>query len=128
MVPSGQTKNKGLWTTGRLDALEHHKLQSLIETGVRAAKEGHPFKYEDPLIIFETKRVDATVHIFYSWKFPPEEYWSKETKTKKECPNCLPNGFFGEAKREVWCVHLNYDAPKCPYGVPTPHRCYPLTV
>jgi len=115
-----------VWTTGRMSVLEFHKFRSIMETAMRALTNGEPFEYEDPIIKVKAIPFGSTDHIFYAWKFPPRQYWSKETKTKKECLNCLPQGIIGMAAREVWCMHLDYKALKCPYGVPTPEKGCPL--
>lgn len=127
MVSSrAKEKKEGVWLTGRMDAWESHKFVCLFETAIRAVSEGEPFEYEDKKIKFKATLVGSTCNIYYSWKFPPPQYWSKETKTKKECLNCLPNGLEGTAAREVWCIHLGYNALKCPYGVITVEKRCPL--
>ena len=117
---------ESVWTTGRMSPSEYQKFVSLMQTAMRSLTEGNHFQYEDPLIVLETIIEGDTGHVFYSWKFPPEEYWTKETKTKKECLNCLPAGINGKAAREAWCLHIYYNALKCPYGVPTPEKICPL--
>lgn len=127
MVSGGAKESReSVWTTGRMNAWEYHKFVCIIETAIRAVREGQPFEYENEKIKLKTTLVGSTCNLYYTWKFPPPEYWSKETKTKKECLNCLPKGVDGGALREVWCVHLNYRWLRCPYGVPTPQRGCPL--
>jgi len=115
-----------MWTTGRMSLQENAKFVSLMEKAMRALTEGKLLQHDDPLIHLETKIVGSTGHVFYSWKFPPKEHWSKETKTKKECLNCLPHGINGNAKRQAWCLQSDYEELKCPYGVLTKGRVCPL--
>jgi len=122
---SEKETEESVWTTGRMSVLEFHKFKCVMETAMRALTDGDRFEYEDPLIKLTAIPVGSTGHIFYTWKFPPQKYWSTETKTKKECLNCLPNGIQGGAQREVWCLHMDYNALKCPYGVPTPNKMCP---
>jgi len=118
---------ESMWTTGRMSLQENAKFVSLMEKAMRALTEGKLLQYDDPLIHLETKIVGSTGHVFYSWKFPPKEYWSKETKTKEECLNCLPGGINSKtAKREAWCLHPDYKELKCPFGVVTENQRCPL--
>lgn len=125
MVSSSEKEARaaeGVWTTGRMNVWENHKFQCLIETAIRAVREGEPFEYEDEKIKMKATLLGDTCNLYYTWKFPLPHLWSKETKTTEECLKCLPDGVNGMAAREVWCTHLGYNAPKCPYGVPTPER------
>jgi hypothetical protein len=120
MVSSSQKKTpEGLWTTGRMNDTENKKFQEIIKLAIVSVSIGKPYDYEDEQITFSARLHNREVHIFYNWKFPPLEYWNKETKTKEECRKCYPQGINGSAGREIWCSHSRYNFPRCPYGVPT---------
>lgn len=118
---------ESMWTTGRMSFQENTKFVGLMEKAMRALTNGNIIQHDDPLIHLETKIIGSTGHVFYSWKFPPKEYWSKETKTKEECLKCLPKGIEDKmAAREAWCLKPEYDEFKCPYGTLTPQKRCPL--
>jgi len=115
--------SEGMWITGRHSKEEMDLLQSLIQIAAGKAMKGElPYSYRSKKITFRAWIVEKALHVYYSWNYPPKEYWFQETKSNKECVNCLPGGPQGSAAREAWCEHANYNFPKCPYGVPTPSK------
>lgn len=115
---------EGIWTTGRRSKEEQGLFNSLMSIAVAKAAKGElPWECSsNPKIRFKAWLEGKELHVYYSWRYPPEEYWCKETRTSEECVKCLPDGIKGDAAREIWCMHTDYNYSKCSYGVPTPRK------
>jgi len=111
----------GIWVDGCLSKEELDKLQKLLREAIFKAKNGElPWSYKDEKITFDAFIKLGAVVVSYGWNFPPKELWVKEDRDcEEECSKCLPSGPAGEPGREVWCIKLGYNFPKCPYGVVT---------
>ena len=122
---------EGIWTTGKNSKEEQNLLNSLIKIAVRlGAKNRLSYSYTNAKLTFRAWKEGKDLHIYYSWNYPPKDLWQKETRTaQEECRKCFPHLLQGsrlvarvtkgDAAREVWCMHVSYKYPKCPYGVPT---------
>jgi hypothetical protein len=85
-----------------------------------------PLRYKDEKISFDAHVLNGKLIISYGWNFPPKEMWTQETRDFEECLKCLPKGSTEPSGREVWCLKLGYNFPKCPYGVKTPDTRMPV--
>ena len=111
---------RGLWFDGVISKEEIKLLQRLMRVAVTRFRMGTlPYVYDSRKILFKAWRVDNDLHTYHDWKFPPKKLWSNEVKGREECLKCLPEGPDGDAAREAWCLHTNYNASRCPYGVST---------
>ena len=111
---------QGLWFDGVISKDEIKFLQRLLRVAVTRFRMGTlPYVYDHRKIFFKAWRVGDTLNTFHNWKFPPKKMWCKEVKGREECLKCLPEGLEGDAAREAWCLHTDYNARRCPYGVPT---------
>ena len=112
---------KGVWIDGRGSEEEIELLQVQLRKAVLLFGEGKlPYHYRGSKLDFHAAAKGTTLAVFYGWNFPPAHLWSREEKDKSECLRCGIED--GVAKRETWCEKLDYNFPKCPYGVITKRR------
>lgn len=108
----------GIWIEGKTSEEEMRLLQDQLRKAVILCREGKlPYHYRGSKLDFHAVVKGGELHVYYGWNFPPLNLWSREKKDKSECLKCA--GDDGVARREVWCEKLDYNFPRCPYGVIT---------
>jgi len=111
-------EGKGVWVDGRLSRAELFELRMLVSAACSRYGEGVlPFECKSEKISFKAWAQDGALVVSYGWNYPPQGRWVKGIRGLEECAKCWPRGVNKEPGREVWCSKLDFNFPRCPYGV-----------